>query len=226
MVKGKHEKFRLVGMDHFNAMFEDAGTGSWWRQVSGEAVEGPLKGQVLTEIPCQQMTLHEWFRMHPGSLVLQPDPTYAKHFQSLADYEAGDTTGGLEGTDRASWKDHSWVLGVQVNQTAKAYDWNMMRKNMLTEDVVGGKALAIVVLPDQVNYFVWDASPGDRPDLHFTLVRDSAVMHEQESGTTWSLTGECLSGKWKGQQLDPVQASQEFWLSWKTFHPKTQVYKP
>ncbi|HTE08984.1 MAG TPA: DUF3179 domain-containing (seleno)protein, partial [Flavitalea sp.] len=31
-VDGKMEKFRLVGMDHFNAMFEDATTNSWWRQ--------------------------------------------------------------------------------------------------------------------------------------------------------------------------------------------------
>src|SRR5688572_7438454 len=44
-VNDKHEEFRLVGMDHFNAMFEDATTGSWWRQATGEAVAGPLKGQ-------------------------------------------------------------------------------------------------------------------------------------------------------------------------------------
>jgi hypothetical protein len=29
-VNGKYESFRLVGMDHFNAMFEDATTKSWW----------------------------------------------------------------------------------------------------------------------------------------------------------------------------------------------------
>src|SRR5258708_2073588 len=42
-VKGHHEKFRLVGMDHFNAMFEDTATQSWWRQATGEASAGPLK---------------------------------------------------------------------------------------------------------------------------------------------------------------------------------------
>jgi hypothetical protein len=40
MVNGKHETFRLVGMDHFNAMFEDATTKSWWRQATGEAITG------------------------------------------------------------------------------------------------------------------------------------------------------------------------------------------
>jgi len=47
LIEGKPEEFRLVGMDHFNAMFEDKSTGSWWRQVSGKAVAGPLKGKVL-----------------------------------------------------------------------------------------------------------------------------------------------------------------------------------
>ncbi len=43
---GRHpEKFRLVGMDHYNAMFEDETTGSWWRQATGEAIAGPMKGK-------------------------------------------------------------------------------------------------------------------------------------------------------------------------------------
>ena len=49
IVNGLHEKFRLVGMDHFNAMFEDATTRSWWRQVNGKAITGPLTGETLPE---------------------------------------------------------------------------------------------------------------------------------------------------------------------------------
>ncbi|HXI98346.1 MAG TPA: DUF3179 domain-containing (seleno)protein, partial [Gemmatimonadaceae bacterium] len=44
IVDGRSETFRLVGMDHFNAMFEDARTHSWWRQANGEAIAGPSKG--------------------------------------------------------------------------------------------------------------------------------------------------------------------------------------
>ena len=57
VVNGKHEKFRLVGMDHFNAMFEDVTTKSWWRQVSGEAITGKLKGQQLPEVHSTQTSL-------------------------------------------------------------------------------------------------------------------------------------------------------------------------
>ena len=43
-LNGRYEAFRLVGMDHFNAVFEDQTTKSWWQQASGQAIAGPLKG--------------------------------------------------------------------------------------------------------------------------------------------------------------------------------------
>ncbi|RYZ51652.1 MAG: DUF3179 domain-containing protein, partial [Sphingobacteriales bacterium] len=46
VINGKASTFRLVGMDHFNAMFEDQETKSWWQQATGRALAGPLKGTV------------------------------------------------------------------------------------------------------------------------------------------------------------------------------------
>ncbi len=54
VVNGNSEIFRLVGIDQFNAMFEDATTKSWWQQATGMAISG---GTTLPEIPSQQLTL-------------------------------------------------------------------------------------------------------------------------------------------------------------------------
>ncbi len=78
-VKGKPENFRLVGMDHFNAMFEDERTKSWWRQESGEAIAGELKGTILNEVPSQQMSLEDWLQLHPASLFCNPIQTLEKN---------------------------------------------------------------------------------------------------------------------------------------------------
>ena len=45
-LNGRDEIFRLIGMDHFNAVFEDQTTKSWWQQASGQAIAGPLKGSM------------------------------------------------------------------------------------------------------------------------------------------------------------------------------------
>ena len=44
VVNAKPTKFRLVGMDHFNAMFEDAATKSWWRQATGKRLLANRRG--------------------------------------------------------------------------------------------------------------------------------------------------------------------------------------
>src|SRR6478735_1576872 len=99
VVNGKNETFRLVGMDHFNAMFEDATTKSWWRQVSGEAIAGPMKGQALKELPSQQMTLAAWTRQYPQTLVLQPDTVFNQSYKDLADFDKGTIKSHLEKRD-------------------------------------------------------------------------------------------------------------------------------
>lgn len=76
VVNGKTEEFRLVGMDHFNAMFEDKSTRSWWRQATGEAVAGKLKGQFLPDFPYTQAKLSKWLELYPNTLVMQPDKNF------------------------------------------------------------------------------------------------------------------------------------------------------
>ena len=75
-VNGQTETFRLVGMDQFNAMFEDSKTGSWWRQENGEAITGPLKGQMLDLFPSTQLSLAQCLRLYPDSKIMLADPAF------------------------------------------------------------------------------------------------------------------------------------------------------
>jgi len=107
LVNGKQEKFRLVGMDHFNAMLEDITTKSWWRQASGEAITGKLKGQKLPEILSTQTTLSEWLKLYPSSFIMQPDPSFVSSYDTTFKYESGKSKSKLTGTDSLSWKNKS-----------------------------------------------------------------------------------------------------------------------
>ncbi len=113
MVNGKQETFRLVGMDHFNAMFEDQTTKSWWRQSNGECIAGPLKGYKLEEIKSQQAVLSAWARVHPNTRILQPDPVFQDKFDQMDTYDKGLSKGNLTKRDKSSWSSKSWVLGVE-----------------------------------------------------------------------------------------------------------------
>ena len=222
MVKGEKESFRLVGMDHFNAMFEDKKTKSWWRQATGEAVAGKLKGESLKEIPAQQMRLSAWLRQNPSSLILQPDPAFQKKYDKLSGFDIGTLPSGLERRDSASWKLKSWVIGIEHNKTAKAYDWNDLLSKRVINDSLPGLPLVITVEPDNASFHVWDRQVHG---LILYFITDSTGMRDQGTGSVWNFDGLSTEGPLKGQQLNPVQASQEFWHSWRTFHPKTESYK-
>ena len=224
LVNNKQEDFRLVGMDHFNAMFEDATTKSWWQQATGVAVAGPLKGTSLKELPSQQMTLAAWLKQYPGSKIMQPDTFYQKDYDDLADYDNGTIKGSLEKRDSASWKFKSWVIGVANNNAAKAYDWNELIAKQVIQDSLPGLPILITLEKDTASFHVFDRSLNGNI-LKFEKTNDENILKEINTQSTWNIEGVCIDGTFKGQQLQAVQASQEFWHSWSTFHPATTKYE-
>ncbi|HMI78703.1 MAG TPA: DUF3179 domain-containing (seleno)protein [Ferruginibacter sp.] len=224
-VKDKFEKFRLVGMDHFNAMFEDVTTKSWWQQATGVAVAGPLKGTALKEIPSEQMTLAAWMRKNPNTLVMQPDPAFAKQYKGLEGFDDGTIKSGLEKRDSASWQFKSWVIGLQKDGHAKAYDWNNLVKQRIINDTFQNMAIVLVMENDNRSFHVWNRKTDDvLPE--FTLDAATQTMKDNVTGSVWNMNGECTDGALKGSRLAPIQAYQEFWHSWQSFHPGTGKYIP
>ncbi|MBV4358936.1 DUF3179 domain-containing (seleno)protein [Pinibacter aurantiacus] len=220
MVDGKPENFRLVGMDHFNAMFEDATTKSWWRQVTGEAIAGKLKGKRLTEIPSQQSTLSTWLISHPNSAVLQPDTIFNKQYADLAAYDKGIIASGLEKRDSGSWKFKSWVVGVVHNDEAKAYDWNVLVQQKMIQDSIPGLPLLITLDADTASFHVLNRTINGNA-LNFQKGGSNGEITDIDTHSLWNSSGVCISGPLQGKQLSAVQAYQEFWHSWHTFHPYT-----
>lgn len=218
----KKESFRLVGMDHFNAMFEDNSTKSWWQQATGIAVAGPLKGKALAEIPSQQVTLGSWLRAYPQSKILQPDPVFKEKYDSLAGFDEGTIESSLEKRDKASWKMKSWVVGLAVPGTSTAYDWNDLLQSRLIEDSLPNLPVVIYLEKDNASFHAWNRNVNGQ-SLHF--IKDPAGLKDTITQSVWNEDGVCVEGVLKGTRLTPVQASQEFWHAWEQFHPGTTRYQ-
>ena len=211
-VNGKHEKFRLVGMDHFNAMFEDETTKSWWRQVNGEAITGQLKGQQLPEVYSTQTSLSQWLSLNPNSLIMQADPAFLKSYDTTFKFESGTSKSKLTGTDSLSWKDKSWVIGVKAGKESKAYDWNHLKKERLIQDKIGTTPVLIVLSKDDRSFFAFER-PGE--SANFSLENDKLLFNNKQL----RIDGRGIDTTFS---LKPLPASQEFWHSWRTFNPDTK----
>ncbi|HTF20299.1 MAG TPA: DUF3179 domain-containing (seleno)protein [Chryseolinea sp.] len=216
LVDGRPENFRLVGMDHFNAMFEDETTGSWWRQATGDAVAGPLKGKMLPEVGSTQMTLKKWFDMNPNGVVMQYDPSFRSVYDSVGRFEKGKGRSSLTRTDSLSWQDKSWVVGISLNGESKAYDWNQLREERVIHDVVGNEPIVLALSNDNQSFIAFIRPTGGH---QFRLSGDTLFSEK----LYYDFSGRDLASL--TTRLPAVKAYQEFWHSWRTFHPDTKKYE-
>jgi Protein of unknown function (DUF3179) len=222
-INGIPQQFRLVGMDHFNAMFEDALTKSWWQQATGTAITGKLKGTQLVEIPAKQMRLSNWIEQHPYTVILQPDVNFKKEYADLKGFDDGTITSALEKRDTGSWKFKSWIVGINLNGKAKAYDWNYLVKKTLINDAIMETPIIITVEANQQSFYAF-SSLVNGEILQFSKTAEADKIIDLQTNSIWTRSGKCVEGPLNGTQLKSIQAYQEFWHSWQYFHPKTGTY--
>ena len=223
IVNGRQESFRLVGMDHFNAVFEDATTKSWWQQATGRAITGPLKGQVLKEFPSSQMTLDAWLRQYPKSQVMKPDTTFMDHYFGLEDYDKGTMRSPLVRRDLASWQHNSWIVGVMTNFSSKAYDWNELLQKKIIQDSLDQLPILLTIETDLASFHVYDRRVDDST-LTFQISGNKDLLVDDETHSSWNMDGVCIHGPLLGKKLLPVQSYNEFWHTWQTFHQDAKIY--
>ncbi len=210
-VNGSQEQFRLVGMDHFNAMIEDVSTKSWWRQATGEAIAGKLSGNQLPEIFSTQTSLAQWLALNPRSLIMQADSSSINSYDTSMNYELGKSRKELTGTDTLSWKNKSWVIGIKPGNERRAYDWNKLKTNRIIQDLAGNTPVVLVLAKDGKSFFAFE-----RPNQEaiFELKEDTLVLNKYH----FKITGQGIDTSYS---LKPIPAYQEFWHSWQTFNPIT-----
>ena len=211
VIDNKYEKFRLVGMDHFNAMFEDSSTKSWWRQATGEAVAGKLKGRTLPEFPSMQTTLGKWKELYPHTLIMQGDKEFQVEYDSMLTFEGGRLKGKLTRRDTSSWQTKSWVVGVSHDNVDKAYDWNELQKSKVIYDELNSKLIAIILSKDKKSFASIEVDKSEKIELK----NDTIIIDNRK----YNFMGKSLDSM--NTDLKRLNAYQEYWHSWKQFHPNT-----
>jgi hypothetical protein len=224
LINGVKQNFRLVGARHYNAIIEDEGTKTWWYQATGNAAVGKLKGSHLQELRYEQSTLGAWLTKHPGTLILQPDKHYLSDYNDLKNYDrlqAIDKDSTLKNKDSLIRK--SWVVALIVNGQPKAYDWRRLDQKHIVNDHINETPLLVAIEKDSLTYHAFNRMVKGKA-LHFKLDTTGRII-DQETASEWDWDGLSTSGTLKGSQLDKIQAYQEYWHSWKHFHPNTLFWK-
>ncbi len=206
----------------------DEETGSWWQQVTGEAIQGPLKGQRLLPVFHDELTFALWKREKPEGRVLRPNEQIAQAGKYVpANWEERmikvpvATSVAIDKTLEL----RTLVVGVTLNGVAKAYPFDALVKQNLILDDVGGVPIFIVLGDDKRSVRAFESSIDGRK-LEFFLKPNTStfVMVDAETGSEWDFTGKATGGQLNGRQLKQIAILNDYWFDWVSYNPKTIVY--
>lgn len=225
-IDGRKLSFHLTGINNQNFLMEDGETGSWWQQVTGQALHGPFKGRRLALVFHDEISFADWKREHPAGRVLRPDDSvpwraFSENWEEetarapvVVPVPPGDPLGPRE-----------IVVGVSLRNVAKAYPLATLRQQSPVMDTVGGVPILLVVGEDGRSVRGFERTLGGLDLSLFQKPGTSPLrLVDAETGSEWSFAGEAVSGPLKGKRLTKVFVMKDYWFDWRAYNPRTRIY--
>lgn len=225
-IDGRKLSFHLTGINNQNFLMQDEQTGSWWQQVTGEAISGPLRGRRLDLVFHDEISFGLWKKEHPGGRVLRPDDS-APWREFSKDWEA--ETAKLPVVTPVDPRDplppREVIAGVRVDGLAKAYPLSALQRQSPVLDTLAGRPLVLIVGEDGRSVRAFERTVDGRELQLFARPGGSpSRLVDAETGSEWSFTGEAVSGPLAGKKMAKVFVLLDYWFDWKAYNPETAIY--
>ena len=173
--------FYLAGINNQNFLMRDKETGTWWQQITGKAIYGPLKGASLDLVLSDELTFGEWKSEFTDGKVLAEVPKYVKEYDSNWEPEVAKlpVVISFPGTEL---KSRDVVVGLKIDDASRAYPWDTLVKQSPVVDHLHGTPLLVAVGPDGKSFRVF-VSRIDGKDAEFFLKGEAEGEAKPETKT-------------------------------------------
>lgn len=217
----------------------DRQTESWWQQLSGEALVGDLNGAVLTIIPSMIISLQEFFETYPTGIVLSPPKDYVRAYGTNP-YTSYDAIENIPkfffDSPPVSIPPMARLITLVINGRQKAYPLEIIRnqkvihdrfeeKNIVlfySEETVSVLDQSIISDSKKIGTVTVFSSELDGKSLRF--IKKGAFFEDVQTGSSWTITGQCIEGQLIGHQLNIAQYGNHFAFAVFAFNPDTTIY--
>jgi hypothetical protein len=233
--------FYLAGINNQNFLMRDRETGTWWQQITGKAIYGPLQGAALELVLSDELTFGQWRTESPAGQVLAPVAKYKKEYDPNWEPDVAKlpVVISFPGTEL---KSRDVVIGLTINGTARAYPWETFVKQSPVVDRVNGTPLLVVLGPDgksfrvfvsridgkDAEFFLQGEEPAEaqagKTDIKSETKKDWTLL-DTATASQWNFQGCATSGPAQGKCLDRIPALKDYWFDWRNYHPDTTIYK-
>lgn len=232
MARGLVLTFHLAGINNQNFLMRDDQTGTFWQQISGRAISGPLVGEQLQPVYSDELTFALWRREAHNGTVLKPVAKYA------SDYEAKNweqrmakvrTVLDFPNTDL---KSRDLVVGVDAFGASRAYPVSRTLEAKLIEDRLGGEPILVIAGEDGQSIRVFQARlhRGEQAPDYYRRTdaqrgEKGSLFMDSATGSSWDFDGCAVAGPRSGACLTPISGIKDYWFDWRNYHPATTVFR-
>lgn len=215
-MNGRVLHFYLAGINNQNFLMRDKETGTWWQQITGKALYGPLQGAALQLVPSDELSFGEWKSEVADGKVLAPVPKYLKKYESNWEPEVAKlpVVVSFPGTEL---KSRDIVVGLEIGSDSRAYPWDKLIKESPVMDRVNGKPILVAVGPDGKSFRVFDSRIDGKDTEFFLKGETEANVTAQDSAaqrTAGAAAPSSSGGRQRGQPkaAAPISADPKSWV--------------
>ena len=215
-----------------NLVMWDRGTGEvYGPQLTVTGACDGFQGETLDFVPVQEMSWARWRQLHPNTTVvsgrLNQGRDYTFYPYGTYDQLSSDELIVPMSVDR-SRPIKERVLAIREGRGGRGYPFlelfdlgNVVALN----ETVGGIPTAIFYeARDGMAALAFDARLDGRT-LTFRADAGSGVWVDEETGSTWTISGEAIDGPLVGERLQTrADAYTLFWFAWRHFQPDGETF--
>jgi Protein of unknown function (DUF3179) len=226
-IDGLRLTFHLAGINNQNFLMRDEQTGTFWQQISGRAISGPLAGRSLVLVPSDELSFALWKAEEPQGRVADDVAAY------VPEYAARDWDVRMRKAPTVlNYREHGMeprdlMLGLEAFGASRAILYDTVLKEKLVMDHVGMEPVMFSLGPDEVSVRVFRRriqGIDPAPQFYRTAPESAALFLDDATGSGWNFQGCAVSGKLQGICLERVEAIKDYWFDWRHYHPDTSIY--
>jgi hypothetical protein len=204
--------------------------GTLYSCLSGIAFDGPGKGSRLTPVPTVVSDWGFWLQRYPGSVAYH---MYDKYRPLELPTQVNDDSRRTRLPADPRLPADQPVLGVAEGKESRAYPLDVLAKDGLVRDTVGGTECVVLWYGPTRTAAAYRplATPPRKEDGEpraVTLAADGkggeAPFVDRETGSRWDIAGRAVEGSLQGWTLTWLDGTQVRWFAWAGEYPQTSVY--
>jgi hypothetical protein len=192
----------------------DEQTSSYWQQVSGKAISGPMKGAALELASTDELAFGLWKAEAPQGTVLQVSGKHSARYEKDWEERLKKYPTVLSFSE-SKIPSKELVVGLSINGSERAYPVQKVIDQQVIQDHIGGIDVIIVAGPDERSIRAFRSEKRE----FFRKQGDAWKLLDSVDAKEWDFRGCSVE-----RCLESVPLLKDFWFDWRQYHPRTSVY--